>query len=397
MSDQWFFQNRGQALGPFSTPEMKNLAAAGLLLPDDRIWPAHGNAGQAVQACAALDFTTLHQVAVPAPDWLDDVEVETGPRAVDWGKPALPDWLSDIAQSEGLQPPPALSTAPVAGPPPVAALDSAMPVSEPILEIPPENVILDTDCDVELLDEVLPADEPPVAEVAPPEKPPVPSALPAAPVPPLPAPPPAIARQERPLPVARPVVSPVVAQAPPAPAVPQALSPPGAPGALPPPASPAIGQVPQAVPAPPLPAPAAPAIDPRQFVIALMGFDPRTGEVTDAAQFKQWRKEQTKLARSQAAAQPGKTIQEVFHEARSILERWVDAEGNRSLILTGDLDAVRRHPALQEFLDRYRGYGTPMMAKLWRQVDYLVENRKKYYEAVARKNPQAAAPGPRNS
>jgi hypothetical protein len=57
----------------------------------------------------------------------------------------------------------------------------------------------------------------------------------------------------------------------------------------------------------------------------------------------------------------------------------VDRDENRLLVLSGDLEAIRRDADLQEVLRRYQGFSDEMTAKLWRHLEFMVENRRKYY------------------
>jgi hypothetical protein len=63
------------------------------------------------------------------------------------------------------------------------------------------------------------------------------------------------------------------------------------------------------------------------------------------------------------------------------VERWIDLEQNRDLIVTGDLDAVRRDGGLLGVLEPYRGWGTGLMEKLWRHLEFLLDNRRRFYAA----------------
>src|SRR5262249_4038194 len=85
------------------TKDIKRLAVAGLLQPDDLLWPATGDRRSAVPACAALDFSTLAPAPAAVPDWLRDVErVEQGAAQPPTVSAGAPDWLADVSRSERL-------------------------------------------------------------------------------------------------------------------------------------------------------------------------------------------------------------------------------------------------------------------------------------------------------
>jgi hypothetical protein len=87
MTQSWFYHHAGKTHGPVSTAEVRDLAARGLLAPNDLLWPEGTSAAEAITADAALDFSRL-------------------PRRADAG--ALPDWLGDVKKMErkGPLPPP---------------------------------------------------------------------------------------------------------------------------------------------------------------------------------------------------------------------------------------------------------------------------------------------------
>lgn len=102
---KWYFRNRKTTWGPFSSPEINNLAAAGLLQPEDLVWSEEGDSRKAIEAVAVLDFSSLQRVAVPAPDWLHDVQEESGPTPIQWETKPTPEWIQDVGRWEGLQVP----------------------------------------------------------------------------------------------------------------------------------------------------------------------------------------------------------------------------------------------------------------------------------------------------
>jgi hypothetical protein len=73
------------------------------------------------------------------------------------------------------------------------------------------------------------------------------------------------------------------------------------------------------------------------------------------------------------------SVQEVFLSAREAMQEWVDADENRALISTGDLETVRRDPWIVSLIQAYHGYGAVMAEKLWKHLGFLVENRRGFY------------------
>jgi hypothetical protein len=113
-------------------------------------------------------------------------------------------------------------------------------------------------------------------------------------------------------------------------------------------------------------------------VLETAGFDPRTGKVVDTARFRTWKKEQSR-------AIPVKTqisnagLMEVFRKARIELEHWLDKESSQPLVVALDLDAIRNHPEIRTILEAYDPYGETFRHKLLRHLEFMLENRCKYY------------------
>jgi hypothetical protein len=110
-----------------------------------------------------------------------------------------------------------------------------------------------------------------------------------------------------------------------------------------------------------------------------MGFDPQTGQSLDQERFREWKNEQKN--QTPEHRQPGKSIQEIFQDARRAVEGWVDEDHNRELIMTSDWDAKRRDDRLHQCLRPYSAYGSAMLEKLWHHLQFMVENRRKFYVA----------------
>jgi hypothetical protein len=273
VADQWYYKRGEQTHGPVPVSELKNLAATGLLQPDDLLWPEGVDPTEAIAACAALDFAALTRVAHPLPDWLSDVEQAppSGPLPPPATSPQLPDWLADVRMAEAETVPPPVTTE--SGPP--APGEHAGPAALP-----------------DWLESV---------------------------------------RQTEQVPV---------------------------------PLAPTIELVPEV----PTVLPAKEEL-PRQDGQATTE-DATIPEALPADQEKE----------PPAAPVP---LAERFRKARIEIEHWVDRDENRLLVLSGDLQAIRRDADLQEVLRRYECFGDEMTAKLWRHLEFMVENRRKYYSTRA--------------
>jgi hypothetical protein len=114
---KWFYAHAGRTEGPFSTAELQERAQAGLLHPDDPLWPEGADPQGAIEAYTIVDCPVPPPPppAPPAlPDWLDDVRAADQPvypPAPPVDAP-LPDWLADVRQAEGEGAGPAAPPAP---------------------------------------------------------------------------------------------------------------------------------------------------------------------------------------------------------------------------------------------------------------------------------------------
>jgi eukaryotic-like serine/threonine-protein kinase len=120
----------------------------------------------------------------------------------------------------------------------------------------------------------------------------------------------------------------------------------------------------------------------RPMTPAEMGFDPSTGRILDQAKFRQWQKWHQKERNLEMAKAP--TIQDAYLKARTELSGWLDQQKNRPLILTGDMEAIRQDPTLQQFMKDLGRYGEEIIHKMWHHLEFMVENRRKYFYALNR-------------
>jgi serine/threonine protein kinase len=118
----------------------------------------------------------------------------------------------------------------------------------------------------------------------------------------------------------------------------------------------------------------------RGDAVADMGYNPETGQVLDPVKFRKWQRDQQ--LKKEAEMTPGPTSYEAFLKARVHLDRWLDFERNRRPILAGDMDFVRQDPDIQRFMQYYTRFGQEIIYKLWQYLEFMVENRRKYYCAL---------------
>jgi hypothetical protein len=123
-------------------------------------------------------------------------------------------------------------------------------------------------------------------------------------------------------------------------------------------------------------APQLPSISPEQS-----GLDPETGQILDPVAFALWQRAESQRCQEELDKQPIVSVAEAFLDAQRALQDWVDAEANKSLVASGDMEAIRKCSAVQELLARYEGYGPVMLEKLWKRLTFLVDNRKKFFKA----------------
>lgn len=126
-----------------------------------------------------------------------------------------------------------------------------------------------------------------------------------------------------------------------------------------------------------------PAAPPPTVVPRVTGLDPETGQILDAQAFLRWQREQQKQREKERENQPGVTVGEAFLAARKALQTWVDGEQNKPLVMTGNMDAIRGAIALLGIINAYQGYGAMMQEKLSKHLEFLVENRQKFYKAFS--------------
>ncbi len=366
MSGQWYYSHGGVTHGPLSEEEIQDRVAQRLLVESDSVWPAGREQKDAAPAPAVFDFSEAPAPVSAVPDWLRDIAAAqtTGPLPGPAPSDEIPEWLEDLRLWVGLDlytpaeteftydststgetpdwlqswltpqaprlPDQAQAPAPTVGP--------SVPISAPPT-----------------------AEAPTVSEPAQPSIPPfvcvaspVPSVRPVAPN--VPASPPIHN-------------SPGLAKA----LIPAAVA---APSGTPPTAT---GHS-QAKTEPAAPKPANPLIE---KTLDTSGFDLETGRILDPEKFRKWKQQ---LAQTSAAGQPAlnnASLFEVFRKARTAVEAWVDDDVNRACIMNTEFKEIERKSEIQVILQKYANYGKAMQEKLLRHLEFMVENRRKYYKAIA--------------
>jgi hypothetical protein len=86
-----------------------------------------------------------------------------------------------------------------------------------------------------------------------------------------------------------------------------------------------------------------------------------------------------------ALPEASEPFQEVFQRAQAILQKWADMELNRPLILSGDLEAVRKDVVIKSLLEILSKNGSAVVDLYWKHLELILDNRKKYYLALAAK------------
>jgi hypothetical protein len=403
METKWYYSHNRRTLGPFTAEQMRECVAQHKIQPDDLVWLQGSSPKHAVAAEAVLLFDSFATSAAPATP-----EASVGPpspsapplpsRLVSSSLPPavsgqVPDWLSDVqaVESEGAAP---AASAPAEAPDWLEdlrlwiGLDLYTPLDVLLLETPPDNEVeveappeakglpdwLEGWTSEDMPRRVAPRHEGapgPVVPLAEPMPAPVEEVVPLA-QPIAPASAEVIPLAEPILPVAEPVAPTVV------------------------PAALARQEPATVVPlAEPLPPPTkAPMPDRRTSVprtrttvekdlvdktVRETGFDPSTGRIVDPAKFQEW-----KTANRSTCTEAGATnasIFEVFRKARTEIERWVDDDQNQGRLIHAEWKQLQSHPALQQILDKYSGYGKEMHDKLVRHLQFMVENRRRYSRA----------------
>jgi hypothetical protein len=189
-----------------------------------------------------------------------------------------------------------------------------------------------------------------------------------------PAPVPDWLREMQPLPPSGP--DPGAASAPGAPDWLRDLLPPDAEAAPAPPPLARPVTLPPGAPPPPLAQPVIPAAAGGEDLLERMGIDARTGAVVDPEKFERWQDEQRRRHFGELPA-PAESDPDPFRTARRQLPAWLDLDKNQARLAAGDVEAVKRDPALQGFLAHFRRYGPEKAAHLAEYLDFLIEHRKR--------------------
>lgn len=346
MQNLWFYARGGAVQGPFSTEQMTDLVQRKRLHESDSVWRENAGRSTAVPARDVFEFPAKE----PLPDWLADVAVASATPAPALISAPLPDredpeWLDDLRLWVGLE------------------VFARAQEGETL----PAEIKLEAPGKLEGLPEwlenwlpppkVKPSPVPPAPEKAAPQP-----TLPT-PIRPAPAPPPA--KQDSPAP---PVAPPAIK----APALPLGAKPP-----TPAPVARAPVMPPPAVNAPA--APAARQITPAEKMREESGFDADTGQILDPVKFRRWQKQ----AQSASAPLSNASILETFRQFRSAVDSWVDDDKNRLRMLHAEMDEICAHPDVQRLLTDAGKFGTELREKVMHYLGFMVENRRKYYKALA--------------
>jgi hypothetical protein len=401
MSTRWFYSHDGEAHGPLTTEEVKALATQGKIGRSDLVWREGSGPEEGLPAEAVLDMT--ESPVVELPDWLEDVRKHQrfGPFPPLEPIHDLPEWIDDLRLwialdysgekipwdytlgrpplEEGIcgaveqwfpeeQPPPAPPNEPSDPVPcgsPSLKTDGTAPVEiqNPIPTPEPVKPVLPS-----------PSQKPPISEVVPLQQK---SSIPVGRLQPESLP----SKTTKPPMLAEPSKTgaetlPPASQSPPPPQCPPIETQPKAEFAAPEiktilPVSKKTRTSPARASSPDLLA---------EQALEMTGFDPRTGQVVDVARFQAWKQEQARVLKGKTKISNA-GLMRIFRKARTEVEQWLDQPRSRPLILALDLEAIRNHPEIQKVLENYAGYGDAFRAKLLRHLEFMAENRCKYYTA----------------
>lgn len=342
MNAPWYYSHDNMTHGPFTAEQIKAHAARKMLLESDWIWQGDDNRKDAVPAAAALDFSRLPAVASPIPDWLADVaDVATkGPAPGPLPSDELPEWLEDLRLWVGLemyiQDERGADTT-ISNPTAAGEIPDWLKTWMPGEKAKPSQP-----------DQAAPA----------PRAPAIPEAIPGSP--PIAETPAAVSQTAQPtlrLPISgtSQLLSPVT------------LDPPVAPSSI------AASSI-----APP---PVAPPVNSLDAILDASGIDVQTGRVVDVEKFHRWKQQH---ARAASVPQPvsNASLFETFRKARTAIERWVDDDANRAYVMQADPETIKSRPGIETILQEYANYGKDMREKLLRHLEFIAENRKKYYTAM---------------
>lgn len=337
MSAQWYLLRdvaggSRLTIGPMPTETLMDLATAGGTCSDDCARmegvDVEISVGQFMTMVRSGAVPTLEAPALPAsdlPDWLSDVaQTETTPPPA--AASSMPDWLEEMVQDE------------------IWSCLNGKSMKPPVADATPEWLE-----DIQQIEQSLKLAPPPAAR-------------------PLPA--------IVPIPVQPADIPPSLASSAPAP------RPPDAPPTVPAPAQPAVGRVaPPAV--SPSTRPAAPPSAPPAELAKTPGYDAETGQILDPIAYARWQKSESHRRQEELKKQTAMSVAEAFIEAQRALQAWVDADANKPLVGQGDMSRVKACPSVLALLARYEGYGSVMREKLLKRLDFLVENRKKFFQAFS--------------
>jgi hypothetical protein len=370
-----------------SVAQLLELAAAGALAPTDLVSMEGADVeitverfvalarGESVPVGKGLGSPTQARVG-ELPSWLADV-IQAEAKAPPKTPPVALDWLADVAQIESVR---------VVKPPvipdwlgDVAQTERPVPAAAPSAKSPPTRRPAAPAIPLDWLDDIRQIEESlqPRSPLPPTTPPPVPAKHPTvvpAPATAVPTPLPAAQHTRGSPPTVRPVPPTQIAPARPTTVVSVPGSPPPT---LPQPAA-RYAPPPQLAPVPTTTLTDFPPPSAEQ-----MGYDPETGRVLDAAVHARWQKTEALRRQQELAQVTTLSVAETFLEAQRLLQEWVDADENKALVVGADLAAVVNAPALQLLLRRYDGYGPVMREKLLKRLTFLVENRKKFFQAFS--------------
>jgi hypothetical protein len=331
MSIQWYYLHAAVTHGPLSEEEINAVIARRLLLASDLVWPEGRERKDAAPASVVFDFAPLPAASSPIPDWLADVAVaeDKMPSPEPLLRDEPPKWLDDLRLWVGLD----------AFGPFLPSFGSTLATADRAGKVP------------DWLQSWLTPEKPK-------NSPTLPSLVPIAAATPTPSclVPTTLAAQ----PQALLKTEPIAAAAP-------SLT-----------FGPAIDSSPAEI--------ATSSHKTPNFLVQKMlqasGFDLETGQILDPAKFAKWKQQQAQMRSASEPAVSNASLFEVFRKGRIAVETWVDDDKNRQCILQAGAEEIKSSPEVQAILQPFANYGKELQEKLLRHLQFMVENRRKYYNAM---------------
>jgi hypothetical protein len=108
--------------------------------------------------------------------------------------------------------------------------------------------------------------------------------------------------------------------------------------------------------------------------------DATTGSAAESTVSRAPAKEESQPLESPEA--PTESVDALYQRARAAIHAWAELDTSKSLILTGDFDAIRQEPAVQVILRLAEQCSPHLAARFWKHLEFVVYTRRKHYLAA---------------